>query len=443
MKIAIFGTGYVGLVTGTCFAELGNEVACYDIDKDKIARLKNGDIPIYEPGLKELVERNYKEGRIFFTDNEKEAINFGKLIFIAVGTPSNVDGDVDLSYVKAVAKAIGKNLDSPDKIIVNKSTVPVGTASLVRSIIQKELDLHKKDFRFGVASNPEFLKEGKAIEDFMRPDRIVVGTDSEWVAEEISELYNPLVKNGHPFIVTDIASAEMSKYASNGFLATKISFINEMSVICDAVGADVESVRKIMSADKRIGGDFLYPGIGYGGSCFPKDIKGLISIARDNGCRSRIINSVDEANTSQRWYFIWKIRAEIPDLRNKNIAVWGLSFKPNTDDMREAPSVTVINLLLNCGAKVTVYDPVATDEAKKIFGEKITYGKNKYDCVKDADALILITEWMQFRTPDLDKMKKLMKKPLIIDGRNIFTPETMRKAGFTYVSIGRAKVSPL
>lgn len=440
MKISIFGTGYVGLVTGACLADLGNEVLCCDIDAEKMNKLQNGVIPIYEPGLKEVVERNQREKRIFFTTDAKEAVEFGFLIFIAVGTPSAKNGDVDLKYVETVAKTIGVNLNSDSKIIVDKSTVPVGTAEHVRSLIQGELDQRCKKFTFGIASNPEFLKEGTAIDDFMKPDRIVVGTDSEWVAERVKELYNPLVKSGHPIFIVNLASAEMSKYASNAFLATKISFMNEISAICDWANADVEDVRKIMSSDKRIGNQFLYPGIGYGGSCFPKDVLGFISIANNFGCWSRITRAVDTANKEQRRYFIRKIKYEIKDLKGKTFAIWGLSFKPNTDDMREAPSVTVIKALLKGKAIVKVYDPVAMEEAKKIFGNKVSYEKDKYDCLKDADALVIITEWTQFKAPDFERMKGLMKTPIIFDGRNIYSLDQMEKTGFTYVSIGRKTI---
>lgn len=406
--------------------------------------LLRGEIPIYEPGLKELVERNHKEKRIFFTTDAKEAVDFGSLIFIAVGTPSADNGDVDLRYVEAVARTIGKNLNSDGKIIVNKSTVPVGTAELVRSIIQSELNSRPKNFTFGMASNPEFLKEGTAIDDFMRPDRIAVGTDEVWIAEQMRELYEPLTRNGHPILIVDIASAEMSKYASNAFLAMKISFINEIAGICEAAGADIGWVRKIMSADQRIGSKFLYEGLGYGGSCFPKDVLGLISIARKYGCETKITCSVDITNKEQRQHFITKIMNELKSLKGKNIAIWGLSFKPNTDDMREAPSVTIINKLLKEEAVVRVYDPIAETEARKFFGDKISYEKDMYDCLKEADALMVVTEWLQFRVkvPELEKMKKLMKSPIIFDGRNIYSPEQMRKVGFTYISIGRAKVSP-
>ena len=443
MKISVFGTGYVGLVTGTCFAELGNEVLCFDIDKKKISMLKKGEVPIYEPGLSELVVRNCGEGRLAFTNDEKVAVDFGSIIFIAVGTPSNENGDVNLDFVASVAKTIGRNIYCDGKIIVNKSTVPVGTAKFVHSIISKEIRDRDENFIFGVASNPEFLKEGTAIDDFMRPDRIVVGSEDGWVRDLMQELYNPLVKNGHPIFLVDFASAEMSKYASNAFLATKISFMNEVSAICRKTGADVENVRKIMSADRRIGNQFLYPGIGYGGSCFPKDVLGLASTARKNGFVAKITEAVDVTNKEQRLRFFESICEELKDLSGKKIAVWGLSFKPNTDDMREAPSVTIINLLIESGARVVACDPVAGKEAKKIFGDKILFEKDKYACIKNADALVVVTEWPQFKAPDFDKMRAMMKTPVIFDGRNIYSLEQMEKLGFVYVSVGRGRVGPV
>ncbi len=442
MRVSVFGAGYVGLVTGTCLAELGNEVTCYDIDEDKIKMLERGDIPIYEPGLKELLERKRRDMSISFSNDESATVDFGSIIFIAVGTPSADNGDVYLGHVESAARAIGRNLNSDNKIIISKSTVPVGTALIVRSIIQEELDTRCKKIRFEVASNPEFLKEGSAIDDFMRPDRIVVGTDNEWAAGQIKELYDPLVKNGHPIFIVDIPSAEMSKYASNAFLATKISFINEISTICEATGADIENVRKIMAADKRIGNHFLYPGIGYGGSCFPKDVLGLASIARKHGCSSKITNCVDIVNKEQCQRFIKKIKEEMTPLRDKTLAIWGLSFKPNTNDMREAPSVTIVEDLLKQGSKIKAYDPIAEDEARKIFGEKIGYEKERYSCLSRADALIIVTEWPIFKTLDFEKMRAIMKTPTIFDGRNIYSLEQMKKSGFTYISIGRKKISP-
>ncbi|MEI6296529.1 MAG: UDP-glucose/GDP-mannose dehydrogenase family protein [bacterium] len=445
MKISVFGVGYVGLVTGACFAELGNEVKCFDVDEKKIEMLHRGELPIYEPGLKEIVDRNYREKRILFTTDAREAVLFGDIIFIAVGTPSGEDGDVCLDYVRDVAKKIGEHLETGGKIVVNKSTVPPGTAELVRSIIQEEVDCCSNErIVFGVASNPEFLKEGAAIDDFMRPDRIVIGTDAEWVAQKMKELYNPLLKNDHSLFVFDIVSAEMTKYASNAFLATKISFMNEMSALCEVVGADVEEVRRGMSSDKRIGNQFLYPGVGYGGSCFPKDVTGLASIAKKNGFEAKITTAVDIVNQEQRKRFINKIKAEFPLLLDGiKFAVWGLSFKPNTDDMREAPSVTIIEELLDCGAIVSVFDPEAQNEARKFFGNRVLYEKDKYDCLKSADALIVVTEWPQFKVPNFEKMANLMLRKLIFDGRNIYSPEQMKRLGFAYVSIGRKKVCPL
>jgi UDPglucose 6-dehydrogenase len=442
MKLSIFGAGYVGLVTAACFAELGNDVVCCDIDAKRIDLLHNGVIPIYEPGLEDLVRRNVADGRLSFTDDSKAAIAFGSIVFIAVGTPSTENGGVDMKFVESVARTIGDTLDSDKKIVVNKSTSPVGTGKRVYGIIAEQLKSRGKSVTFSVASNPEFLREGTAIDDFMRPDRIVIGASDDYASEELKKLYSPLVKNGHPIFVTDLASAELSKYASNAFLATKISFINEIATICDHAGANVEEVRKIMCADKRIGHHFLYPGVGYGGSCFPKDVLGLVSIAKNYGHEAVFVSAVHNVNKKQHERFFEKIKTGLSPLAGKTIAIWGLSFKPHTDDMREAPSAAIVKNLIEAGATVRVYDPVATKEAKKIFGDGVLYATDMYHCADGADALAVITEWPQFKEPDFERLRGLLKNPVLFDGRNIYSPERMRELKFTYVSVGRAKVSP-
>jgi len=432
MKIAVVGTGYVGLVTGICLAESGNDVICVDIDEEKIGKLNRGEIPFYEPGLEELFERNVKEGRLCFTTNLEEGVQKSLLIFIAVGTPPREDGSADLRAVFAVAEGIGKAMNGY-KIITTKSTVPVGTTRRVKEIISS-LTKHE----FDVVSNPEFLKEGNALNDFMKPDRVVIGVEDVRVAEIMKELYAPFVRTENPIIVMDIESAEMTKYAANALLATKISFMNEIANLCELVGADVEMVRKGVGADKRIGYQFLFPGVGYGGSCFPKDVKALIKTAEDCGYELKIAKAVDEVNFAQRERFFQKIYNHFKgDLEGRKIAVWGLAFKPGTDDMREAPSITVVNRLLEHGAKVHVHDPKANSAAKSLFGNRIFYYNDYYEPLDGADALVLVTEWPEFRNPDFERMKGLMKSPVLFDGRNIYNPAKLRKMGFVYYGIGR------
>ena len=433
MKIAVVGTGYVGLVAGACLAESGNNVTCIDSDTGKIEGLKKGKIPIYEPGLDDLVKRNTKEGRLRFTTNLKEGVQSSLLIFIAVGTPPNDDGSGDLSAVFAVAKDIATAMDDY-KIVITKSTVPVGTTRRVKEIISGFTD-----HEFDVASNPEFLKEGTALTDFMKPDRVVIGTDDVRVAEIMKELYAPFVRTENPIIVMDIESAEMTKYAANTLLATKISFMNEIANLCEQVGANVENVRRGIGADKRIGYQFLFPGVGYGGSCFPKDVKALIKTAEIAGYELKIAKTVDEVNFAQRERFFQKIYDYFNgDLKGHKIAMWGLAFKPGTDDMREAPSVTIINRLLEHGVEVNVHDPKANEVAKSIFADRISYFDDAYAALEGAEALILVTEWPEFRSPDFQRMKKLMKKSVIFDGRNLYNPAKLREMGFTYYGIGRS-----
>ncbi len=439
MKLTVVGSGYVGLVTGACFAEMGNDVWCVDIDEKKIDNLKKGIIPIYEPGLEEMVKRNYNGGRLQFTTDIGDGLTDTLFIFIAVGTPPDEDGSADLQHVLAVAREVGKRIEKYI-IIVNKSTVPVGTADKVRVALQEELDNRGRgELEFDVVSNPEFLKEGAAIEDFMRPDRIIIGTDNVRTAELMKELYAPFVRNGHPILVMNIKSAEMTKYAANAMLATRISFMNELSRLCEASGADIESIRNGIGSDTRIGMPFLYAGLGYGGSCFPKDVKALIQTSKEYGLRANILEAVEEVNHEQRIRFSEKISDYFKgDLKNRRFAVWGLSFKPQTDDMREAPAVDVINILRNKGAELRVYDPVAMEVAKSILGNKnIEYVSNYYDVLKDADALLLMTEWNQFRRPDFERMKTLMKNALVFDGRNQYDPVKMKERGFDYYCVGR------
>ncbi|MEO0293637.1 MAG: UDP-glucose/GDP-mannose dehydrogenase family protein [candidate division WOR-3 bacterium] len=432
MKICVIGTGYVGLVVGTGFAESGNKVICVDSDKEKIEKLKRNIVPIYEPGLEELIKRNSKEGRLSFTTRIKEGVVNSEIIFIAVGTPEKEDGSVDLSYVYKVAEEIGEAMGDEYKIIVNKSTVPVGTAKEVKRIIKK-----KTKANFDVVSNPEFLKEGSALQDFMKPDRIIIGTDSKKAAEKIKELYEPFVRTGNPILVMKIESAEMTKYASNAMLASRISFMNEIANLCEKVGADIEEVRIGMGKDPRIGSKFLFPGIGYGGSCFPKDVKALIQKGKEYGLPMKFCEGIDFVNESQKRVIFEKIKNRFNDLKGRNFAVWGLSFKPQTDDMRNAPSIVIINALLSEGAKIKAYDPQAIENAKKIFGKSLEFPDEPYLCLKDAEALIICTEWNEFRNPDFDKMKKLMSKKIIFDGRNIYDPVKVRNLGFEYYGIGR------
>jgi UDPglucose 6-dehydrogenase len=442
MKIAVIGTGYVGLVTGTCLAESGNQVICMDIDEGKIGMLNAGKTPIYEPGLEELIDHNTSHGRLSFTTDMKAAVRHGDIIFIAVGTPPGEDGSADLKYVLGVARDIGKYMNGY-KVVVNKSTVPVGTGDKVRAAVAS-----RTKQKFDVVSNPEFLKEGAAIEDFMKPDRVVIGTETPKAIELMNELYAPFVRTGKPILIMDIRSAEMTKYASNAMLATKISFINEMANICNSLGADIDSVRKGMGYDKRIGFEFLFPGVGYGGSCFPKDVKALVQTAREHHVDARVLQAVEEVNESQKKVIFQKIVNHFKtksgarsrgtkQLAGRTVAVWGLSFKPRTDDMREAPSVVIINSLLRAGARVTAHDPVAMNEAYKIFKDRIVLAKDNYEALKGADALAVVTEWNEYRTPDFQRMKKLMRSPVIFDGRNIFNREELRKMGFTYFGMGR------
>lgn len=433
MNICVIGTGYVGLVTGTCFAEFGVNVVCVDKDKNKIDKLNNGAIPIYEPGLEELVKKNVKDGRLSFTTDIDKAIKDAIVVFIAVGTPPKDDGSADLSYVEDVAGSIARNLNGY-KVIVTKSTVPVGTGERIRKII---LEINKKQENFDIVSNPEFLREGSAIEDFMRPNRVVIGASSERAVEVMKELYRPLYLIETPFVITNVESAEMIKYASNAFLATKISFINEVANICERVGADVHAVAKGMGLDHRIGSKFLHSGPGYGGSCFPKDTQAIAQIAKENNYTFEIVEAVINANKKQKERMIEKIVKMVDELKGKTISILGLSFKPNTDDMRDAPSVDIINGLLKRGAKIKAYDPVAMDEARKIFNDDIKYCKNSYDAAEGSDALVLITEWNQFRNLDIGKIKGLLKSPIIIDLRNVYELQKMKELGIRYTGVGR------
>ncbi len=448
MKICIIGAGYVGLVTGTCFAESGNDVVCVDVDKAKIKALKKGKIPNYEPGVEELVRTNRKEERLSSTTDLTGAVKRSLICFVAVGTPPGEDGSADLKHVLSVARSIGMAMDS-FKVIVNKSTVPVGTGEKVLETIRGCLDERGVDVEFDVVSNPEFLKEGTAIEDFMKPDRVVVGTDNVRTAEIMRALYAPFVRTGKPILVMDIKSAEMTKYAANSMLATRISFINDMANLCESVGANIDHVKKGIATDYRIGYQFLFPGVGYGGSCFPKDVQALIKVGKEVGHDLDILEAVEKVNNCQKGVLIEKIVRHFkglpsqsnptpdPILKGKKIAVWGLSFKPKTDDMREAPSITIINGLLENGASLSVYDPVAIKEARKIFDGKIEYSRKNYDCLKGADALAVITEWNEFREPDFERMKTLMRSPVIFDGRNILESTKLKNMGFTYYGIGR------
>jgi len=432
MKICIIGTGYVGLVAGVCFAENGNDVICVDKDSKKIEGLKRGKVPIYEPGLEELLKRNTKKERLQFTTNLKKAVKESLIIFIAVGTPQDDDGSADLNHVLEVAALIGKAMNGY-KIIATKSTVPVGTTNRVRDAIGKETE-----HPFNVASNPEFLKEGAAVNDFMKPDRIIIGTDNQEAADIMKELYSPFVRTGNPILIMDIESAEMTKYAANAMLATRVSFMNELANLCEKVGADISDVRKGMGTDPRIGYSFLFPGVGYGGSCFPKDVKAIIRTAEENNYDLNILKAVDLANTNQREILVKKIMEHFGgNLKGRVIGIWGLSFKPNTDDIREAPSITIIKRLLEVGARIKAYDPAAMDEVKKEFYDRIKYSKKSYDALEGADALVLITEWNEFREPDFERILKLMNTPVVFDGRNIFNPRKLQEMGFTYYGVGR------
>ncbi len=439
MKISIVGTGYVGLVTGTCFAEMGNRVICVDIDEKKVENLKKGVIPIYEPGLEPMVKENRDRGTLHFTTDIKEALEKSDIIFIAVGTPQGEDGSADLQYVLKVAEEIGANMRH-EMIVVDKSTVPVGTADRVESVIKRELEKRGVEIPFHVVSNPEFLKEGSAIEDFMKPDRVVIGAKSEKAMEAMKELYAPFTHNHERFIAMDVRSAEMTKYAANAILATKISFMNEIANICERVGADVNRVRVGIGSDRRIGYSFIYPGCGYGGSCFPKDVQALNKIALDAGYEPKIIQAVEAVNEEQKRVLAKKVVKRFgEDLTGKTFAVWGLSFKPETDDMREASSITIINELTRRGAKIKAYDPKAMDEAKEHYlkgNDSVEYVKSKYDALDGADALLLVTEWKEFRSPDFEEMKQRLKSPVMFDGRNQFNIEKMKKKGFEYYQIG-------
>jgi len=436
MKIAVVGSGYVGLVTGTCFAEVGIDVVCVDIDKNKIDNLNKGIIPIYEPGLEEMVHRNMKKGRLQFTTSIAEAIEGCEVLFSAVGTPPDEDGSADLQYVINVARDCGKHMKDY-LLVVTKSTVPVGTAHKVKNAIQEELNKRGVNIPFDVASNPEFLKEGAAIDDFLKPDRIVVGLDTPRAEELMKSLYKPFTLNGHPVIFMDITSAEMTKYAANSMLATKISFMNDIANLCEIVGADINMVRKGIGSDSRIGNKFIYPGIGYGGSCFPKDVKALISTAEEFKYELRVLKAVEAVNYDQKAVLYNKVMKHFNgNLEGKTIAVWGLSFKPLTDDMREAPSLVIIKKLLDAGAKVKAYDPVAMNEAKHTLGNSITYAQEQYEAVIDADCLMLVTEWPEFKVPNFNVLRKLLKNPVVFDGRNIYDAAEMKRNEFTYYCIG-------
>jgi UDPglucose 6-dehydrogenase len=436
MKIAVVGTGYVGLVTGTCFAEVGIDVTCIDIDQKKIDNLRNGILPIYEPGLEEMVARNVKSGRLNFSTSLAESIKGADIAFIAVGTPPGEDGSADLKYVLAVARGIGENIDSYC-VVVTKSTVPVGTAAKVRAEVEGALSKRGANVDFDVASNPEFLKEGAAIDDFLKPDRIVVGVSSERAEEAMRRLYKPFLLNGHPIIFMDIPSAEMTKYAANSMLATKISFMNDIANLCEIMGADVNKVRQGIGSDARIGTKFIYPGIGYGGSCFPKDVKALIKTAQENGYQMQVLQAVEGVNDAQKEVLFSKVKKHFGgDLQGKKFAIWGLSFKPKTDDMREAPSLVIIEKLLAEGATVSAYDPVAVGEAKHTLGDTITYAKDQFDALVDADALLVVTEWPEFRSPSFEVVGRLLKQKVIFDGRNIYDPTELKQLGFAYHCIG-------
>jgi UDPglucose 6-dehydrogenase len=436
VKICVIGTGYVGLVAGTCFAESGNDVACVDIDEKKIARLKAGEVPIYEPGLEELIQRNVEEGRLSFTTDVRSAVAGSLVCFIAVGTPQGEnDGAPNMAYVHQAARDIGKAMDGY-RIVVTKSTVPVGTAAAIRQILA-ETTAHP----FDVVSNPEFMKEGAAIEDFLKPDRVVIGAASQRAADVMKDLYAPFVRGGAPILVMDNASAEMTKYAANSLLAVKISFINEIANLCEKVGADVSAVRQGIGTDRRLGMHFLYPGLGYGGSCFPKDVRAIIHTASEAGLDFSLLRSVDDVNNRQKRRLFEKLQAHFDgDLAGRTFAVWGLAFKPRTDDMREAPAIGLVRDLLGAGCKVSVHDPEAMDVARGVFGSAVQYCTKNYEALAGADALCIVTEWNEFRHPDFDRIKQLLKSPVIFDGRNLWEPRDMQGRGFTYYPIGRSAV---
>jgi UDPglucose 6-dehydrogenase len=441
LNLAVVGTGYVGLVTGTCFAETGNSVICVDIDKNKIEKMRKGKIPIYEPGLQPIFERNIKDKRIAFTTDLHDAVRKAEVIFLCLPTPQDGSGSADLKYVMGVADDLGrffkKEPDQGFKVLVDKSTVPVGTSDKVRNAVKK----HAPDFDFDVASNPEFLREGMAVEDFMKPERVVVGTSSERTKKILEQLYEPFVRSGNPIYFMDEKSAEMTKYAANSFLATKISFMNEIANLCELTGAEVDKVRVGIGSDSRIGKRFLFPGVGYGGSCFPKDVVALVNTANEHKYDFKILKSVMEVNKNQVDFFFDKIEKHFEGkLRGKQLGLWGLAFKPNTDDVREAPAIALIRKLLKAGVKITAYDPEAVETTKAVIGDKIVYTKTNYDAIKDKDALVIVTEWNEFRNPDLDKIKDLLKNPVIFDGRNLYDLEKMREKKFVYYSIGREAV---
>jgi UDPglucose 6-dehydrogenase len=437
MKIAIVGTGYVGLVTGTCFAEMGTEVYCVDIDIKKIENLKNGIIPIYEPGLEELVLKNHKNGRLNFSTDVTEVLDDVDVLFSAVGTPPDEDGSADLRYVLDVARTVGKNMKKYI-LVVTKSTVPVGTARKIKQVIREEQQKRGVEIDFDIASNPEFLKEGAAVKDFMNPDRVVVGVETERAQKLMTKLYRPFLLNNFPVIFMDVPSAEMTKYAANAMLATRISFMNDIANLCEIVGADINMVRKGIGSDSRIGTSFLYAGCGYGGSCFPKDVKALIKTSKDNGRPMRILQAVEDVNEEQKTILIRKLSDYYAgDLKGKRIALWGLAFKPETDDMREAPALVIIDELLKAGCEIMAYDPVAIDESKRRIGDRIQYARDVYETVEGADALLLVTEWKEFRLPSWTDIKAKMRTPLIIDGRNIYDTHELKELGFIYKSIGR------
>ena len=432
MRICVIGTGYVGLVAGTCLADMGNDVICVDNDLEKLIKLNDGIVPIYEPGLEELIKANVTEGRLKFSSDLDNAIKQSLVCFIAVGTPQGQDGAANMQYVMDVAEGIGKSIDGY-KVIVDKSTVPVGTADKVTEVIKKYYD-----GEFDVVSNPEFLKQGAAVDDFLKPDRVVIGSNSPKATAIMQEVYAPFFRTASRFVIMDVKSAEMTKYAANSFLAIKISYANEIANICEAVGADAEMVRIGMCSDKRIGSQFLFPGLGYGGSCFPKDVMALMKTAKDNNCTCRLIEAADEINKEQRVIFITKILQRFGmNLAGMTFGVWGLTFKPKTNDMRVAPSITIINALLGFGARIKVYDPKGFEQAKNVFGDRVIYANNSYDALKDADCMLLLTEWNEFRRPDFDRIKGLMKSPVIFDGRNQYDAERLKQRGFEYHCIGK------
>lgn len=438
MKITVIGTGYVGLVAGTCLADMGNEVICIDNNAEKVETLQKGFVPIYEPGLEELIKANVNEGRLFFSTDLKTAVEKSEVCFIAVGTPQGEDGSCDLQYVLNVARDIAKYMNGY-KVIVDKSTVPVGTAEKVTELIKANTD-----YPFDVVSNPEFLKQGNAVDDFLSPDRVIIGSNSDRATKIMQDIYSPFFRTGNRIIVMDVKSAEMTKYAANSFLATKISFMNKVANLCEKVGADAEMVRIGISTDSRIGNKFLFLGLGYGGSCFPKDVKALIKTGAENNCEMNIISAADMANKNQRNLFIQKITNRFGrDLTGKTIGIWGLAFKPKTDDMREAPAITIINSLLNMGAKVRAYDPKAVESAKFYFGDRIIYTKSSYEALEDADCMLLLTEWNEFRRPDFERIKKLLKNPVIFDGRNQYDSERLIERGFEYYQVGYINKTPV